>query len=73
MSEGRTIHELDCCPRCGGKSGFSYKLTIRGTQTQMWKGSDREGYFEHDHTTGHGAYRCDDCSQIIKPKHISQP
>lgn len=60
-----SIFDLECCPICGGKSGFSYRITMRGRQFQPWKGSDGDAFFE-DTDTKHGAYRCDDCGKIIK-------
>ena len=50
---------------CGGKEGFSYRATIRGTQFMPWKGSKDDAYFV-DSDIKHGAYRCDDCGKVIR-------
>lgn len=66
-AETGSIFDLECCPRCGGKSGFTYKLTIRGVQFQPWKNSGEQASFESfQMPSSHGAYRCDDCGKIIK-------
>lgn len=62
----RSVFDMECCPLCGGKAGFTYRVTIRGTQFMPWKGSEIGAYFE-DSDSKNGAYRCDDCGKIIKP------
>lgn len=66
--ETGSIFDRECCPLCGGTSGFHYILTIKGLQFQPWKGGDRyEASFEsYDNSAKHGAYRCQDCGKIIK-------
>lgn len=76
MSEGighalpraSSIFDYEQCPLCGGASGFSYILTIRGIQSQPWKNGDAyESFFESCQSSAkHGAYRCQDCGKIIK-------
>lgn len=62
-----SIFDMECCPKCGGTTGFNYILTIRGSQFQPWKHSELEPSFEDlGHNSKHGAYRCDDCGKIIK-------
>jgi len=65
LSGACSIFERVCCPHCGGKTGFTYKATIRGTQFMPWKGGHGDAYFE-DSDSNHGAYRCDDCGKVIK-------
>lgn len=60
-----SIHDMKCCPICGGNSGFTYRATIRRIQFMPWKGGKGEAYFE-DTGGNHGAYRCDDCRKVIK-------
>lgn len=63
-----SIFELEACPKCGGKTGFSYRLTIRGTQFMPWRGSDGGAHFNDDDSK-HGAYRCEDCNKIVRASH----
>lgn len=65
-----TIFDLDCCPHCRGKGGFTYRAVTRGVQFRSWDG---ESNFFEDTSTSHGAYRCDDCGKIIRQKDIPQP
>jgi hypothetical protein len=37
-----SIFDRECCPLCGGKSGFTYRATIRGTQFMPWKGGEND-------------------------------
>lgn len=67
----RSVFDLECCPECSGKSGFTYIMTMRGTQFQPWKGGKLDAYFEASRTY-HGAYRCDECGKIIKPNKKDQ-
>jgi DNA-directed RNA polymerase subunit RPC12/RpoP len=60
-----SIFDFESCPKCGGKTGFTYRFTMRGEQFRPWKGGDLEASFEDDWTK-HGAYRCADCGKIIK-------
>lgn len=71
IGESQTIFELEACPLCGGKSGFTYRVTTRGIQTRSWRGGDSYGYFE-DISSTHGAYRCDDCGKIVKTPRFSR-
>lgn len=58
---------MERCPLCGGQSGFSYRLTIKGEQFQPWKNGEGASHFESiPHATRHGVYRCDDCGKVIK-------
>lgn len=67
-----TIFDLECCPHCESKSGFTYLLTTTGIQFYPWKNSDAEPAYTDSKSYGkHGAYRCDECGKIIKPKHIN--
>lgn len=60
-----SIFERECCPHCGGKTGFFYHATIRGQQFMPWKNGKADAYFE-DSGSKHGAYRCDDCGKTVK-------
>lgn len=60
-----SIFDRECCPLCGGKSGFTYRATIRGTQFMPWKNGEGNAFFA-DSDSKHGAYRCDDCGKVIR-------
>lgn len=51
------------CPHCGGDTGFSYKVTIRGVQWMKWDGT---GVSFDDSDTRRGAKRCLDCNRIVR-------
>lgn len=61
--------ELDCCPKCGGKEGFSYKLTMIGIQEHSW-----ECNFEDDIVTNYDDIseckttipRCLECKKLLR-------
>ena len=60
----------DCCPSCGGDSGFCYTFAHRQQQLVDWNGVG----FSCDtvsQTYKRGAVRCIDCNKILEPsKHF---
>ena len=68
-----SVFSLECCPHCGGETGFSYRLYMKCHQFRSWGDAiGRKGKEAGSWTTcvdidsRHGAYRCDDCGKVIK-------
>lgn len=61
-----SVFDMRRCPKCGGTTGFTYKLTIQGEQFQPWDRGNGEAHFEGGKTI-HGAKRCADCGKTIRP------